>query len=71
MARDFLAIPATSVAVERLFSSSRHLCTDVRASFKAQTITEAMCIKYWIGHGLMDVHAAQQKADTKARRKDS
>ena len=52
MARDFLAIPTTSVAVERLFSSSHHLCTDLRASFKAETVTEAMCIKY----GLLEAH---------------
>ncbi|CDO75398.1 hypothetical protein BN946_scf184855.g1 [Trametes cinnabarina] len=57
MARDFLAIPATSVSVERLFSSSRHLCTDVRASFKATTITEAMCVKHWIRAGLLDIDA--------------
>ncbi|KAL1939855.1 hypothetical protein VTO73DRAFT_9555 [Trametes versicolor] len=55
MARDFLAIPATSVAVERLFSKSRHLCTDVRASLRALTITEAMCVKYWIRSGLLSI----------------
>ncbi|GLB41336.1 hypothetical protein LshimejAT787_0905510 [Lyophyllum shimeji] len=29
MARGFLAIPATSVFVERTFSKSRHICTDL------------------------------------------
>ncbi|KAF5332340.1 hypothetical protein D9758_017443 [Tetrapyrgos nigripes] len=29
IARDFLAIPGTSVSVERLFSKSRHLCSDL------------------------------------------
>ncbi|KXN84074.1 hypothetical protein AN958_00489 [Leucoagaricus sp. SymC.cos] len=29
IARDFLAIPGTSVAVEHLFSQSRHICTDL------------------------------------------
>jgi len=48
MARDFLAIPATSVSVERLFSRSRHVCRDTRSSFKAQTITEIMCAKKWL-----------------------
>ncbi|EIW75374.1 hypothetical protein CONPUDRAFT_66256, partial [Coniophora puteana RWD-64-598 SS2] len=45
MARDFLAIPATSVSVERLFSSSRHVRRDSRSSFKAKTITSVMCAK--------------------------
>ncbi|GJF00443.1 hypothetical protein PsYK624_167310 [Phanerochaete sordida] len=54
MARDFLCIPATSVSVERLFSAGRHLCTDLRSSFRAQTVTEAMCVKQWIRAGLLD-----------------
>ncbi|EIW87284.1 hypothetical protein CONPUDRAFT_45943, partial [Coniophora puteana RWD-64-598 SS2] len=48
MARDFLAIPATSVSVERLFSNSRHLCRDTRSSMQASTITEVMCTKKWL-----------------------
>ncbi|KDR81731.1 hypothetical protein GALMADRAFT_37439, partial [Galerina marginata CBS 339.88] len=48
MARDFLAIPGTSVSVERLFSKSRHLCTEVRSSMKANTITESLLSKCWI-----------------------
>ncbi|EIW75322.1 hypothetical protein CONPUDRAFT_66111, partial [Coniophora puteana RWD-64-598 SS2] len=48
MARDFLAIPATSVSVERLFSSSHHLCRDSRSSMAASTITEVMCAKKWL-----------------------
>ncbi|EKM50366.1 uncharacterized protein PHACADRAFT_263627 [Phanerochaete carnosa HHB-10118-sp] len=59
MARDFLAIPATSVSVERLFSASRHLCTDLRSSFRAQTVTEAMCVKQWIRAGLLEVIPAR------------
>ena len=55
MARDILAIPGTSVAVESVFSKSRHLCADARASFKARTITEAMCVKHWIRDGLLDI----------------
>lgn len=35
MARDFLAIPVTSTSVERVFSRSRHICTDVRSSLQA------------------------------------
>jgi len=29
MARDYLAIPATSVSVERVFSKSRHICSNL------------------------------------------
>lgn len=36
IARDYLAVPATSVSVEQLFSASRLICTDVtRSSLKA------------------------------------
>ncbi|KJA13696.1 hypothetical protein HYPSUDRAFT_92664 [Hypholoma sublateritium FD-334 SS-4] len=54
MARDFLAIPATSVSVERTFSKSRHICSDLRASLKAETVTEALLSKVWIRSGLFD-----------------
>jgi hypothetical protein len=53
MARDFLAIPGTSVSVDRLFSKSRHLCSDVRSSLKADTIMIAMLTKTWIKDGLL------------------
>lgn len=53
MARDFLAIPGTSVSVERLFSKSRHLCSDLRSSMKADTIMEAMLTRSWIRDGLL------------------
>ena len=53
MARDFLAIPGAMVSVERLFSKSRHLCTDQRSTLKAKTLTEAMCTKEWLREGLM------------------
>jgi hypothetical protein len=56
MARDFLAIPATSISVERVFSKSRHICTDLRSSLKAETISEALLSKVWIKSGLLDVH---------------
>lgn len=48
MARDFLAIPGASVAVERLFSGSRHVCVDTRESLKAETITKLLCTKRWL-----------------------
>lgn len=53
MSRDYLAIPATSISVERLFSISHHLCTDVWNSLKAETITQSMCAKHWIRQGLL------------------
>ncbi|KZT04759.1 uncharacterized protein LAESUDRAFT_657203 [Laetiporus sulphureus 93-53] len=55
MARDFLAISGASVAVEHLFSASRHVCADARSSLKASTITEATCVKQWIHQGLFTV----------------
>jgi hypothetical protein len=53
MVRDFVAIPGTSVSVERLFSSARNLCHETRASMKSDTITEAMLTKMWIKAGLL------------------
>ncbi|KAF5378354.1 hypothetical protein D9615_002986 [Tricholomella constricta] len=53
MARDFLAIPGTSVSVERLFSKSRHICTDLRSSLKARTIMQSLLTKVWIKSGLL------------------
>ena len=35
-------------SVERLFSSSWHVCTDVCCSLEAKTVTELMCAKEWI-----------------------
>lgn len=48
MARDFLAIPATSVSVERTFSKSRRICTDLRSSLRAPTVTQSLLTKVWI-----------------------
>lgn len=56
MARDFLAIPATSVSVEQTFSKSRHICTDLRGSLKAETVSKALLSKVWIRSGLFDVN---------------
>ncbi|KXN84047.1 hypothetical protein AN958_00497, partial [Leucoagaricus sp. SymC.cos] len=61
IARDFLAIPGTSVAVERLFSQSRHICTDLRSSLKAATITQCLLMKMWIKAGLFRVQSSQLK----------
>lgn len=48
MARDFLAIPGTSVAVEWLFSKSRHICVDTRSSLKAATVSESILAQKWL-----------------------
>ena len=48
MARDYLAIPATSTASERLFSSGKHLITDYRNSISPETIQACQCLKSWI-----------------------
>jgi hypothetical protein len=56
IAQDFLAIPAASIAVEQLFSSTWHLCNNVCSSLEAQTIMEVMCTKIWLKQGLMKLH---------------
>ncbi|EMD31762.1 hypothetical protein CERSUDRAFT_59534, partial [Gelatoporia subvermispora B] len=61
IAKDFLTILGASVAVERLFSSSRHTCADTRCSLKAETITELMCVKEWIREGLLEIVPALKK----------
>lgn len=48
MAQDFLAVMGTSVSVERLFSSSRHICRDTRSSLKADSITNLLLAKKWL-----------------------
>ena len=55
MARDFLAIPATSVSVERVFCMSRHICSNLRSSLKEKTITMALLTKVWIRSGLFEM----------------
>jgi len=60
LARDYLAIPATSVSVERTFSKSRHICSDLRSSMKAETITEALLCKTWIRSGLFYIEKKEK-----------
>ncbi len=61
MARDYLAIPATSVAVERVFSKSRHICMDLRSSLKAEMVTQALLTKTWIQSGLFEMNPPREK----------
>ena len=48
MARDYLAIPGTSAASERLFSSGKNMITDARNRLHEDTIEAHECLKSWI-----------------------
>lgn len=43
MARDFLAVPATSVASEQMFSCAGRIVDDYRTSLDPETVTALMC----------------------------
>ena len=60
MAQDYLAIPATSVLVERVFSESRHICSSLRSSLKEDTIKMALHMKVWIRDGLFEMMLKQE-----------
>ncbi|CAG8852459.1 4506_t:CDS:1, partial [Gigaspora margarita] len=45
MARDYLAIPATSAPVERIFSESGKIITTERNRLGSGTIKALMCLK--------------------------
>ena len=47
MARDYLAIPSTSVPSEQCFSTSKHLITDTRNRLAGKTVRACMCLKSW------------------------
>lgn len=61
IARDFLAIPATSVSVERLFSAARHVADDFRSAMKAETMTETLCVRMWIKAGLFPLVPSSER----------
>jgi hypothetical protein len=48
IARDYLAIPATSVPSERAFSSGSNLIGDQRWSLEDNTIEACLCLKSWL-----------------------
>ena len=47
MARDYLAIPATSAPAERVFSGGADLITDKRGSLNERTIQACTCLYSW------------------------
>jgi len=51
IARDYLPIPASSAAVERVFSSAKHLVTDKRSLLSDNSIQECVCLKHWLELG--------------------
>ena len=46
-----------SVAVERVFLKSRHICANLRSSLKEKTIMMALLTKVWIWSGLFEMTA--------------
>jgi hypothetical protein len=48
IARDYLAIPATSAPAERVFSSGADLITKKRGSLSDDTIRARMCLNSWL-----------------------
>ena len=54
MARDILSIMATSVPVERLFSSAALIMTDNRASLSDESLKALICIHSWMKSTLKD-----------------
>ena len=49
MARDYLAIPATSVPSEQCFSISKNLITNNRNRLMGKTVRMCMCLRSWNG----------------------
>jgi hypothetical protein len=50
IARDYLAIPATSAPAERAFSGGANLVSKKRGSLDEDTIQACLCLKSWLGH---------------------
>jgi hypothetical protein len=48
IARDYLAIPATSAPAERVFSGGADLIAEKRGSLSEDTIRACMCLKSWL-----------------------
>ena len=48
MASDFLAVPATSVASEQMFSCARCIINNYHISLDPKTVTALMCQQNWL-----------------------
>ena len=59
MVKDYLAIPATSAPVERVFSGGTDLVTQKRCSLKGETIHEIMCLKSWLKAGFGEINIVE------------
>jgi hypothetical protein len=55
MALDYLSIPATSTAVERVFSRGRHVLPFTRNRLSASTIRAYMCLGSWCSKGVVGI----------------
>jgi hypothetical protein len=47
MARTFLEIPATSAALEQVFSKGRRIVSWQRSSLNPKSVEELLCVKEW------------------------
>ncbi len=47
MAKDFMAIPATSSPSERAFSLAKNVITDNRNRLSPDSVTAIMCLQDW------------------------
>jgi len=52
MAMDTFSISAMSSEPERIFSSTKHIISDERASLKADTVEALECVKHWMQAGI-------------------
>ena len=59
MAKDYLAIPATSAPVERVFSGGTDLVIQKRCSLKGETIHEIMYLKSWLKAGFGEINIVE------------
>ena len=52
MARDYLAVPATSCSSERLFSAAGNIISEKRSRLGTDTVRALLCLKDWYKSGL-------------------
>jgi len=50
MARDFLAIPATSVPSEHIFSLAGRIVDDNRTNLDPNTVEALVCLRNWLSN---------------------